>query len=132
VKWYFVGEGKDLSYCSSMIEKLGIAEYVIFLGTQTNPYGYMKDCDIYMQPSRHEGFCISLAEALCFGNPIVATDFTGAREQLQHRENGIVTGMTAEEMAAGLEDILINNCQKCQAANNYSYNLQPLYDLLSD
>ena len=132
VKWYFVGEGKDLSYCSSKAEDLGITDYAIFLGTQTNPYGYMKDCDIYMQPSRHEGFCISLAEALCFGNPIVATDFTGAREQLHHRENGIVTGMTAEEMAAGLEEILNNNCQECQAQNYQSYDLQPLYDLLSD
>ena len=132
VKWYFVGDGKDLSYCRSLAEKLGIAEHVVFLGTQTNPYGYMKDCDIYMQPSRHEGFCITLAEALCFGHPIVATDFTGAREQLLHRENNIVTGMTAEEMAAGLEDILLSNCQECQAQNNQYYDLQLLYDLLSD
>lgn len=59
-----------------------------------------------MQPSRHEGFCITLAEALCFNNPIVATNFTGAKEQLEHRSNGIVTGMSAEEIAKGLMEAI--------------------------
>lgn len=132
VKWYFVGDGKDLSYCRSLSVKLGIPDHVIFLGTQTNPYGFMKDCDIYMQPSRHEGFCITLAEALCFGHPIVATDFTGAREQLLNRKNSIVTGMSSDEMAGGIEEILINNCLECQVQNSLYYDLQPFYDLLSD
>ena len=98
VKWYFVGDGPDKEYCQVLAQQLGVAERVVFLGVQANPYGFMKDCDIYVQPSRHEGFCITLAEALCFPHPIVATDFTGAREQLQGRSNGFVTGMTAEEI----------------------------------
>ena len=98
VKWYFVGDGPDKEYCQALAQQLGVAERVVFLGVQANPYGFMKDCDIYVQPSRHEGFCITLAEALCFPHPIVATDFTGAREQLQGRSNGFVTGMTAEEI----------------------------------
>lgn len=102
MKWYFVGDGKDKPYCKQLAREHGIADKVVFLGTQTNPYGYMKDCDIYMQPSRHEGYCITLAEALCFGNPIVATDFTGAKEQLTERSNGIVTGMSAEEISQGV------------------------------
>ena len=101
-RWYFVGDGKDKEYCKKLAENLNISDRIVFLGTQTNPYGFMRDCDIYMQPSRHEGFCITLAEALCFNNPIVATDFTGAKEQLEHRANGIVTGMSAEDIAKGL------------------------------
>ena len=42
----------------------------------------MRDCDLYVQPSRHEGFCLTLAEALCFDMPIIATRFAGAQEQL--------------------------------------------------
>lgn len=102
LKWYFVGDGKDKSFCEKIAKEYGISDHVVFLGTQTNPYGYIKDCDIYMQPSRHEGYCITLAEALCFGNPIVATDFTGAHEQLKERPNSIVIGMAAEEMADGI------------------------------
>lgn len=106
VKWYFVGDGKDKEYCEKLAEDLCISDRVVFLGTQTNPYGFMRDCDIYMQPSRHEGFCITLAEALCFNNPIVATNFTGAKEQLEHRANGIVTGMSPEEIAKELMEAI--------------------------
>ena len=102
MKWYFVGDGKDKSYCEQLAMKYGIADKIVFLGATTNPYGYMKDCDIYVQPSRHEGFCITLAEALCFSNPIVATNFTGATEQLKDRDNAIVTGMDPKDISDGI------------------------------
>ena len=103
VKWYFVGDGNDRDCCEQLAAEYGIIDKVEFLGLQTNPYGYMRDCDVYVQPSRHEGFCITLAEALCFGNPIVATNFTGADEQLRNRENGIVVGMSSDEIAIGVK-----------------------------
>ena len=106
LRWYFIGDGRDMNNCKRDAEALGIDDKIVFLGTKTNPYGYMRDCDIYIQPSRHEGFCITLAEALCFGNPIVATDFTGAKEQLKNRENGFVVGMKAEAIAVGIEEAL--------------------------
>lgn len=102
VKWYFVGDGKIRDDCVALALECVISDAVVFLGTQTNPYGYMRDCDVYVQPSRHEGFCITLAEALCFDKPIVATNFTGATEQLQNRENGIVVGLSAEDIASGI------------------------------
>lgn len=108
VRWYFVGDGLLRKECEMMAKELDIAGRVVFLGTQVNPYAYMRDCDIYMQPSRHEGFCITLAEVLCFDNPIVATNFTGAEEQLRERENGLVCGMSAEEMADGICALLGN------------------------
>lgn len=104
--WYFIGEGIDLNDCKTDIVSLDLSENVTFLGTKVNPYAYMRDCDIYVQPSRHEGFCITLAEALCFDNPIVSTDFTGAREQLESRNNGIVVGMDASHIANGVEEAL--------------------------
>ena len=104
--WYFVGEGNDLQNCKDDIKKLGLTTYISFLGTKTNPYTFMRDCDVYVQPSRHEGFCITLAEALCFDSPIVATNFTGAKEQLKNRQNGIVVGMEAIDISAGIEKAL--------------------------
>lgn len=101
-KWYFVGDGNIRKECEDLASALGISQHVCFLGTQTNPYGYMRDCDIYMQPSRHEGFCITLAEAKCFTKPIVATNFTGAKEQLKERNNSIVCGMSEEDISNAL------------------------------
>ena len=106
VHWYFVGDGKDKERCRKLVGEYSLEERVSFLGTRTNPYPFMKDCDVYVQPSRHEGYCITLAEALCFYSPIVATDFTGAREQLDVRENGIVVGMSPLDIAEGIERAL--------------------------
>ena len=106
VRWYYVGEGKLRSSCERMAAERGLTERVSFLGLRTNPYGYMRDCDIYVQPSRHEGYCITLAEARCFTAPIVATEFTGAREQLSRHPQSVVTGMSAAELAEGIERFL--------------------------
>ena len=130
LRWYFVGDGNHRDSCEQLAEEYGIREHVVFLGTQINPYGYMKDCDVYVQPSRHEGFCITLAEALCFNNPIVATSFTGANEQLQHRDNGLVVGMSAGDISKGVIDAL----RKGPCCNNQiqSYSdVTKLLELLS-
>lgn len=119
LKWYFVGDGDNRDYCEQLAEENGIKDNVVFLGVQTNPYGYMKDCDVYVQPSRHEGFCITVAEASCFDKPIVATDFTGANEQLKHRDNGLVVGMSAEDISKGVIEALEKgpSCSKQIQAN---------------
>lgn len=102
VRWYYIGWGKLQQTCELLVNKMGLKDRVFFLGMQTNPYGYMRDCDIYVQPSRHEGYCITLAEARCFTAPIVATNFTGAEEQLRTYPQSVVTGMSAEDIAEGI------------------------------
>lgn len=115
-RYYLVGDGLFKETCVQLAESLGIADRVVFLGTQVNPYPYMKNCDVYIQPSRHEGYCITLAEARVFPSPIVATCFTGAKEQLASRTNARVVGMTANEIAEGLMEVssmplLSDDCQ---------------------
>lgn len=102
IKWYFVGDGNFRKHCEELADELEVRHNIVFLGVEKNPYGYMQDCDVYVQPSRHEGYCITLAEARVFSHPIVATDFVGAREQLRLRNNGVVTGFSAEEIATGI------------------------------
>lgn len=103
VKWYFVGEGKLLAECQEKAKSLGIEYAVEFCGAKLNPYPYMKACDVYVQPSQHEGYCITLAEARVFSQPIVATDFTGAREQLSQRPNAFVAEMSAASLAEAIQ-----------------------------
>lgn len=80
--WWFVGTGADEQRCKQYVAENNLTEYVRFFGSQANPYPWMAACDIYVQPSVYEGYCITLAEARIFGMPIVTTDFTGAMEQL--------------------------------------------------
>ena len=82
-------------------------EVVVFLGLQKNPYGYMRDCDLYVQPSRHEGYCITLAEALSFNKPVVVTGFSGAREQLVGKSDAWIADFSPDSLAARINDALL-------------------------
>ena len=66
----------------------------------------MKECDIYVQPSRHEGYCITLGEARCFDNPIVTTNFTGANEQIKNGETGLVCDISEEAIYKSIKKLL--------------------------
>ncbi|MDE6287889.1 MAG: glycosyltransferase [Muribaculaceae bacterium] len=98
---HLVGAGRNESACLRLAYEMGIKDFVRFYGSQTNPYPYMANADIYLQPSIHEGYCITLAEAKMFGAPIVATDFTGAREQLSSRPNAVIASDFTPEAIAG-------------------------------
>jgi glycosyltransferase involved in cell wall biosynthesis len=109
VIWFFVGDGKDRIVCEEKAVQMGLKDNAIFLGALTNPYGYMRDCDVYVQPSRYEGYCVTILEALCFSAPIVATNFTSVNEQLKDRENGLIVGMSARNIAEGIEKALFSS-----------------------
>ena len=51
---------------------------VIILGKRENPYPYIKACDLYVQPSRYEGKCVTVREAQMLGKPVVITYCTFA------------------------------------------------------
>lgn len=81
-RWYLVGDGKLRPEIERKCAEYGVSEEIVFLGTTPNPYPYLKQADLYVQTSVHEGFCITLAEAKVFGLPIISTDCAGAHEQL--------------------------------------------------
>lgn len=98
--WYFVGGGDDIDKLERMARGLGLSEDVTFVGPCSNPYPFMKNCGVYVQPSRYEGFCIAIGEAKLFGVPIVATDFVGAREQLHDVANAQIVPEPDPEVIA--------------------------------
>ncbi|MFJ7728158.1 glycosyltransferase [Neobacillus sp. NPDC097160] len=108
VKWYCIGEGNSRKNYERLIEQFDLKDKFILLGSDPNPYSYIAQCDIYVQPSRHEGFCITLAEAKCLKKPIVTTNFTGAQEQIKNRENGLIVSINENEIYNALVE-LINN-----------------------
>ncbi|MGL5989240.1 glycosyltransferase [Cetobacterium sp.] len=103
---YLVGDGAFKNSCLELAQSLMIEDKVIFLGTKKNPYPYMKECDIYIQPSRYEGYCITLAEALVFNKFIVATKFTGALEQLRYNEKSSIVDYSSDAISDGIKKLI--------------------------
>ena len=73
-----LGEGPLRSDLLDQRDKLGLAGVIQLPGFQPNPYPYFKHADLFVLPSRWEGFGLAAIEALAVGTPVVATDCPGA------------------------------------------------------
>ena len=99
--WYVVGDG-NRQPIEADIERYGISDCFTLLGAKENPYPYMKAADIYVQTSRYEGYCLTLAEARMLNVPCVTTNFDVVYAQMIDGENGLVVDMTPEAVADGI------------------------------
>jgi len=106
VRWYCIGDGRDKGDYEKLVEEYNVKKDFKFLGAKPNPYPFMKQCDLYVQPSRHEGYCITLAEVKCFNKPIISTNFTGASEQIIHNNTGLIVNFDAHEMFLTIKQLL--------------------------
>ncbi len=107
-RWYCVGEGSFRAELEKLIKAHKLENHFILLGSTKNPYPYMAKCDLYVQPSRHEGFCITLGEAKIFKKPLISTNFTGAREHIKDKETGLIVNCDVEELCCAVKKIIDN------------------------
>jgi len=88
------------------------------LGSTQNPYPYVYKSDIYVQTSRHEGYCLTLAEAKCLKKPIITTNFTGAYEQIKDGYNGFVVEWNEEDLYNQIKYLLDQKIIRKKIATN--------------
>lgn len=119
--WYFIGNGPMRIEIEQLIKENNLTEQVNLLGEQSNPYPYIKSCDIYVQPSLSEGFGLTIAEAKILQKPIVCTNFDVAYDQITNEINGLIVNKTGREIANailrlinddGLKESLIINLKQ--------------------
>ena len=108
IRWYIIGFGADENLIRQKIVEAGIQEHVIILGKKSNPYPYIKSCDIYVQPSRYEGKSVTVREAQMLCKPIVVTNYPTASSQIQNGIDGIIVPMDNENCAKGLAEFILD------------------------
>lgn len=118
VRWYCIGDGTARKEYEKLIKEFNVENEYILLGAISNPYPYMKECDLYVQSSRHEGYCITLSEARCFDNPIISTNFTGASEQIAHDQTGLIVSFNEQQMYNAIRQVLDNKNLENKFRNN--------------
>lgn len=107
-KWYAIGAGKEKKKLERLIEKCGVKDCFFLLGRRDNPYVYMRQCDLYVQPSRHEGYGLTIAEARVLELPIVASDILPFEEQIIDGENGYIVKLDEYAFANKIEELYHN------------------------
>lgn len=118
VKWYIIGYGGGEESIRTNIQKWNVERQVIILGKRTNPYPYIKRCDLYVQPSRYEGKAVTVREAQLLGKPVVITGFPTAHSQLNDGVDGIIVPMSPEGCAKGIAALLTDTKKMEYLANN--------------
>ena len=106
IKWYIIGYGGDEALIRQKIKEAGMEEYVILLGKRSNPYPYIKACDIYVQPSRYEGKSVTVREAQMLCKPVVVTNYPTAPSQILNGVDGVIVPMDNEGCAKGLAQVI--------------------------
>lgn len=104
---YILGEGSKRPELENYLEKENLNNSFTFLGYQTNPYKFVKACDLFVCSSHSEGFSTAATEALIVGTPVVTTLVSGMKEMLgDNNEWGIVTENNEEALYQGIKRLL--------------------------
>lgn len=137
VCWYVLGEGDLRKDLENLISELGLENDFMLPGVTKNPYPYIAEADVYVHCSRFEGKSIAIQEAQVLGKPIVVTDCSGNREQVEPRIDGLMCNLDEKEIADSIREFLHSKdlCERLGAAaakkiSGEKKELDKLYNLL--
>lgn len=123
-KWYLIGDGPFSEDLKKMIEEFRVSQELILLGSKLNPYGYLKDCDIYVQTSLHEGYCLTVHEAKIFNKPIITTNFASSSNLILNNINGIIVDINSHAIYEGLLSLIEDSELRLKFQNSLSFDKQ--------
>lgn len=139
VKWYIIGFGTDEKMLFDKIKEFGMEEHVIVLGKKSNPYPYIKACDIYVQPSRYEGKSVTVREAQILNKPVVITDYATAADQVDSGVDGMIVPLENQLCAESILEIvsdknLLQKLSKNTEKNDYTnkQELEKIYKMMEN
>ncbi|MFZ0548140.1 MAG: glycosyltransferase [Candidatus Promineifilaceae bacterium] len=101
------GEGALQDSMAGLVNQLGIADNVKFLGFRTDMPVILRTADLFVLSSRWEGCPMVILESMALGVPILATNVGGVPELVLHDQTGqLIAPGSAEALANGLFTLL--------------------------
>ena len=124
INWYIIGGGPIEKEIKEQIAALKMENHIFMLGMKSNPYPYMKKCNLFIQPSIFEGYSLSIMEAKILGTPILAT-YAAAGTQIENGVDGFLCDTNTESVYENIFKLYKNrdtleNCKK--TLMNYDFN----------
>ena len=107
-KWYIIGYG-DTTETIENIKKTNTNECVVLLGKKDNPYPYIANCDIYVQPSRYEGKSVTVREAQILCKPVIITNYPTSSSQITNTVDGIICDIDNKAIANAIYNLIQDN-----------------------
>lgn len=103
---YFWGTGTDYDFLSDKIRTADLQDRIFLKGFTNNPLEQLKNADIFIFPSKYEGFPLALTEAMSVGLPGIGfKTCSGVNELIKDQENGFLS-KDETEMTNNLEMLI--------------------------
>ena len=99
-----VGKGQDTKLYTNLAKDL---KNIKFLGLKKNPYPYIKNSDCFILSSVTEGYPVVLQEAEILNIPVVTTDVSDVRNDIEGKY-GLVVENSDDGVYAGMKEFLDN------------------------
>jgi glycosyltransferase involved in cell wall biosynthesis len=131
---WIIGQGPEEPAIKGMIDRLGIASHIKLTGYLANPLPIVRQCQLFVLPSKYEGMPNALVEAMSLGVPVVASDCPhGPREILTGGEFGLLLPQSASvhTLAEAIDDRLCNAEHARQVARLAQLSVRQRYSMES-
>lgn len=89
-KIIIAGDGPLKSSLIKLANQKGVGRNIEFYGFVEDTWGFMKNIDVFLLPSRWEGFGYVLVEAMACGKPVVAFNVSSNPELVEDNYNGFL------------------------------------------
>ena len=116
--WYVVGFGDEEQALRALIAELDVGDCFRLLGKKSNPYPYIRACDLFVQASRYEGKAVTVREAQMLARPVLITDFLTARSQVRDGFDAVIVPQDETAIADAIESLLGDEEKRRQLSEN--------------
>ena len=130
VRFVNYGFGPDKEKLQALASELGVRERVELLphpGVPELP-PYLHRADVFIRPSRSEGFGISFLEAMAAGLPVIATCEGGLSDFITHEVAWPVRPDAPEDIATAVRDILADPAKAAHVVENAKHMVREKYE----
>ena len=118
---WLIGDGPLRNQLKQQANKLGLQDYIKFLGNQNNIAALLNQVDLFVFPSLQDNFPYGVMEAQIAGVPVIATDAGGIPEMVHNGTSGLISpkynsdslfkNMNTLIENANLREVLANNAK---------------------
>lgn len=104
----WVGGGPLEATVRDLVNREGLDDVVTLLGAVPSEQvsHHLSEADLFLLPTRHENFCVSAAEALLAGRPVVIGSHGGQAEYVDDSVGALVHTQEPEAYAAAVQGVL--------------------------